>query len=121
MWAYPYYYIVNGLVYRWKFQLQKFFTLITHTSPQEEDAQAMALDNFFNRMGGVRTELESTTEVDIDGMVYVLPPDFNKGDFYYRFLNNYFVDARFYCKSIQSCNEKQCNCTVPRSVATGRP
>ncbi|XP_064387985.1 uncharacterized protein LOC135336189 isoform X2 [Halichondria panicea] len=45
---------------------------------EEEDAQAMALDNFFNRMGGARVELDSTTELEIDGMVYVLPPDFNK-------------------------------------------
>lgn len=50
----------------------------------------MALDNFFNRMGGARVELDSTTELEIDGMVYVLPPDFNKGDSsYMQYLRSY--------------------------------
>ncbi len=70
----------------------------------------MALDNFFNRMGGVRAELESTTEVDIDGMVYVLPPDFNKGDSYTAVQ---LVDARVY--TVKSTRQIQPYSTLIRN------
>ncbi len=56
------------------------------TYMQEEDAQAKVLENFFKRTGGgVKIDFETTMEVDIDGEVYVCPPDTYKGDYNYGF------------------------------------
>lgn len=47
-----------------------------HTLTQEEDAHARVLDNFFKQTPGVlKVDFESTMEVDIDGELYVCPPD----------------------------------------------